>query len=355
MKFKTTELKNALRECGKVIKPRATVPQLSCVQFSPHKGQVAIRASNGVTWVTRYLDAEGEAQGGCLNHGILTKLLDATNAEECEIDFASADKATLKTHARLPLPALEAGAFPEAPALESKAVGIVCADFAEGLERTWWAAETNEAMPMRTQNVYLKASEKQMSVYAGTGKVIARFQRLLMGEAIELGIRAELVNYITPVLREPESMLLRGGNVLTVTSKCGSVSIPLATEAPPDYEQVLKEAAPGDVIDRDVLVLGCMNAKAITDDQNYPRLAMTWELNTLTLRSKGRDGSSYEHEVEQMGNQGWFACNADILREVLKNLPDGPVKLKIEEFKPSFWTSGDMLIALACLGTRRDP
>lgn len=356
MKLKTKELKSALLELGRLIKPKQFVPQLSHMQFTSNGSSLSptlvMQACDGESWAARLLECD-EVVEGCLGHKQLLALIENTDAEFTDIKV-SAGWATIRTHATCRIPALEAGVYPDFPAQQIKPLALPLIDLAEGIESVVWAAEDNELLSTRLINVYVVSTGKQLSVYAGSKYSIARFRRALLGEVVSLGIPANAARLISKVLREPNSTLSLGERFLIAKSESGSAAVKLTTERMSDYDAAigLHEHGQPSPFERDLIKQACTHAMALTDDANYPSLEICWEMRSLRFQSGDKEGKGYEYETNGPEGSGWCKLNAKHLHEAMRLMPEGPLTATTAP-NGSFWMVGDVLVALGQLGTRK--
>lgn len=352
MKLKTKELKDALRECAKVIRPKQLVPQLSHVQFTTSGNELCLQASDGNAWVDRLLTFEGEGSQGCIPFRPLNSILEFTTSEDIDINISGAT-ATIKTNATLTIPALAWDVFPDAPMDDRRALGISTPDLAEGLDATRWAAEGGSDDTSRLINLFVMSESKILKVYSGSKYSIARFSRPLISEPILFGVPANFAGLLSAVLREPESKISLAKNFVLAESKNGTATVKLVQDRPAPYDDAIGEPSTDAVeLDRTIVRNACAHAEALTTDDKYPAIEIWWEMGRLHFRSVVDSSRDYEFETDGPSGDGWLKCNARHLQDALRNLPEGPLKVSTKP-NGSFWMVNDVLVAIPQLGMRK--
>ena len=223
MKLKKKLFLKALEVAVSVAKNRATMPILYFLRLEGCDGTLKIHATDLDSHVVSSCECEGSLIPVCapanLLHGLAKSAGDEINLtmEKDRLKFESNGSARLST-----LPAVD---MPEFPSKGLEAIGLPCADLADGLDAVSWCCSKESAVDgAKVAHVFVKVEPKAIVCLASNGKQLAYFSRGVICATTEFIIPSVYSDLISSALRLEGAVLKVSPNQVVVISDTLSVS-----------------------------------------------------------------------------------------------------------------------------------
>ncbi len=236
-------------------------------------------------------------------------------------------------HSRFKLNGLPSEEFPNLPAMDFDEGWTVAEPSLRRLIRgTAFAVSNEESRPI-LNGVYWELADMRMTMVGTNGHRLARMR---VGAAVAHGSSG---NFIVPPAAlahverlfdgDGELAVGRGGNHLGFRSANQEVYTRLIEGTYPNYEQVIpKDNDRVGRVDKDALEASVRRMAVLASDQTH-RIKLSFESEQVHMDVMTPDlGEAHDElELEYEGEPLRIAFNANYLLEVLRNMPDGDVKL----------------------------
>ena len=236
-------------------------------------------------------------------------------------------------HSRFKLNGLPSEEFPNLPAMEfDEGWTVAEASLRRLIRGTAFAVSNEESRPI-LNGVYWELADMRMTMVGTNGHRLARMR---VGAAVAHGSSG---NFIVPPAAlahverlfdgDGELAVGRGGNHLGFRSANQEVYTRLIEGTYPNYEQVIpKDNDKVTLVDKDALEASVRRMAVLASDQTH-RIKLSFESERVHMDVMTPDlGEAHDElELEYEGEPLRIAFNANYLLEVLRNMPDGDVKL----------------------------
>lgn len=337
-----------LSECARAIKGRTPSPILSCVQLGTFKGTLIARATNTNVWVERVADCDGELEPCCVNHGLLSRLLELSTSEF--VTLALGKRLEVKGDSTSNINILAAEEFPRWPDMPAEPLAVNTADLADGMEAVSWATIDERAGRPALENTCINLTPKMMECIGFMGNMFAMFARPAIGVEKEFRVHSDFTPALVAALRQPESNLLVSDNFAMCAHKFGRTAVKLSdlqfvTGWRPFFERYAE--LPFARVDINAMKAACARAMSMWSKDYSPGIRIAWENDTLTLESNG-DVGDYKQVVtlgDDVGD-GAVYLNASYLHQALSKMSGDKIRFTPDNER-SFWRCGDLTVVIA--------
>lgn len=353
MKINTKSLREALNACAPVAKLRTTLPILQCVRLEASNNSLNIQATNCDVYIERIVECEGELPALAVNLRLLQSALEFDGADEVELTLKGA-KLGIVGQSKGNLATLEAAAFPTWPEDETTALGINCADLADGLESVAWAVMEGDTRPTLA-NALVVLAPKLIEVVAYDGHCMAHYARPCIGIEGEMNFPREFIDSMVSALREEDAVLSMCDRAALVRHKQGKTRIKLSDQLFPNgWRQVMKEHKKLPALDLPVAELktACSAAVVYGSIKMSPRLKIIQTDGAVRLFTSNENGDDYDKPlpIADAKDGSKTELNAQYLLKMLQQIEGASVKwIPIPNTHNSLWQAGDLNVCIAGL------
>lgn len=353
MKINTKLLRESLTACAPVARLRTTLPILQCVRLEAVNNVLNIQATNCDVYVERVVECDGELPALAVNLRLLQSALEFDGAEEIELTAKGA-KLSLSGSSRGNLATLEAATFPTWPDDETFALGVNCADLAEGLESVSWAVMEGDTRPTLA-NALVTLSPKLIECVGYDGHCMAHFARPCFAVEGEMNVPRDFTEPLIDALREEEAVLSMCERAALVKHKHGRTRIKLSDQLFPNgWRQVMEEHKKLTSLDLPVAELktACSAAVVYGSIKMSPRLKIIQSDGVVRLFTSNENGDDYDKPlpIPDANGNAKTELNAQYLLKALQHIEGASVKwIPIPETHNSLWMAGDLTVCIAGL------
>ena len=236
-------------------------------------------------------------------------------------------------NSRFKLNGLPSEEFPNLPAMDFEEGWKVSEESLRRLIRSTAFAVSNEESRPILNGVYWELGDMRMTMVATNGHRLAKMQ---VDASVAQGSSGDFIVPPTALAQverlfdgDGELVVGKGGNHLGFRSENREVYTRLIEGKYPNYEQVIpKDNDKAAHVDRDALEATVRRMAVVASDQTH-RIKLSFESDRVHMDVMTPDLGEAHDELELAydGEPLRIAFNANYILEVLRNMPDGDVKL----------------------------
>lgn len=347
MKIKTKPLLAALKECGRTVPTRTTLPILEMVKLHGNNSHLTLESTSLDVHVTRTVPCEGQIDPLCVSQKILERITGFNQGEDTDIELSK--RLVINGTSRTTLSVTAHADFPPAPEI-GKPLAVNASDFADGLDAVSWVGALKKE-DHRTNEITIRLKPKMLEMGAFAAIVFGLFERPLICESREFYLPRGAADVIASNCREPNAQLHLSDRHLSVIHDNGSVSALLSEKRFYDYDgfREWKRTLPL-TIDKAMMVRATDFAIAVNRDTPNRSALIKFEFTGTVLNVSSTGTNNEFSETHAVASEPMeFSLDAALLMSCLHKI-DAPAFALSNAETGVLFQSGDLLIAI---GKRR--
>lgn len=346
-----SDLLPALEICAAIASRRTTLPVLNCVRLEAVNNTLTIRASDLDSEQIQEVECHGELSATCVNAKVLLGLVHVSGADITLSKVIETLVITGQGEARLSC--VPADEFP--PTMEDKftAIGLNCADLADGIEAVEFAQYSGDD-PDRYhwQSVHVVTSPTQIMCETCAGPFAAQFKRASIAATSNFCVLTPFIHAFCEALRQDSAVLSVGENKLRVSHKTGSYTCKKSEGTFPPVKTILdaKRSALGKVIPEHLITPLAICAQLVQVDAKgtFASIRTDFSQDGCKVALNGKNPHQYTRLVQGKFESCDMVLGLNTALKCLKAFKDDEVTLMTSECgsKPALLIEGKELTAL---------
>lgn len=349
-----SDLLPALEICAAIVKGRTTLAVLHCVRLEAVNNTLTIRASDLDSEQIQEVECVGDLLATCVSAKVLLGLIHAANGEISISKDAADAPLSIKGEGEARLSCFPADEFPFTMEDKFTAIGLNCADLADGIEAVEFAQYSGDN-PDRYhwQSVHVITSPTQIMCEAYGRAFAAQFKRASIASTSDFCVLTPFVKQFCEALRQDAAVLSVGENKLRVSHMMGSYTCKKPEGTFPPVEKLFnstKGNAIGKAIPEHLITPLTICAQLTQADTNGAFASIHAEFNQdgCKVALNGNNPHQYTRLVEGRFESCDMVLGLNTALKCLKAFKDDEVTLMTCdcELKPALLIEGKELTAL---------
>lgn len=352
MKLTVKQLTTALRDVGRVVKGRTTLPILGMVKLSrTDDDRLQLECTNLDAWIVRRIEFSGLSLNPVLvSHRKFLELVERVTSESCVLSIDGGKLVVVADGSRLALQAAKAETFPQDSwRTNAKPIAVVGFDLATGIKATAWAAEQNALLSGVTPNMVLALSEQSLICFASDNKCAAYFNRALICGNAKLFVPADYAPLLVPELEPANTQFCSNGKWISVENHSGATAVKLAEQGAMELQPVMEKSRALESTDlpRENLLRACHYAITLGSEKHTPFVRLVRKDDDVTISTTGEHGE-FTETIPCPGPALNIKASARYVSQALAHTDLEKVKI-IDKDNAMILSMGDLMVAIAKL------